>query len=134
MCIRDSRRVFFYTLNSLMFVLGSAVIYALPVMVGGFKGAGLAPVWAWRWALAIFAVIGAACALIPSFLINERDYVVGKSCYMPLLQLSLIHISRLLMPGPPCKNSSTGFASFSPRMWIFCARPPRGTLRISSIS
>lgn len=80
------RRVFFYTLNSLMFVLGSAVIYALPVMVGGFKGAGLAPVWAWRWALAIFAVIGAACALIPSFLINERDYVVGKSCYMPLLQ------------------------------------------------
>ena len=49
------RRVFFYTLNSLMFVLGSAVIYALPVMVGGFKGAGLAPVWAWRWALAIFS-------------------------------------------------------------------------------
>lgn len=80
------RRVFFYTLNSLMFVLGSAVIYALPVMVGGFKGMGLAPVWAWRGALAVFAVIGAVCALVPSFLINERDYVVGKSCYMPLLQ------------------------------------------------
>ena len=80
------RRVFFYTLNSLMFVLGSAVIYALPVMVSGFRGAGMEAVWAWRAALAIFAVIGAACAIIPSFLIRERDYVEGKSCYMPLLK------------------------------------------------
>ena len=80
------RRVFFYTLNSLMFVLGSAVIYALPIMVGGFKGAGMTPVAAWRAALAIFAVIGAVCAIVPSFLVNEREYVEGKSCYMPLLQ------------------------------------------------
>lgn len=80
------RRVFFYTLNSLMFVLGSAVIYALPVMVGAFKGSGMAPVWAWRAALGIFAVIGAVCAIVPSFLVKERDYVEGKSCYMPLLQ------------------------------------------------
>ncbi len=80
------RRVFFYTLNSLMFVLGSAVIYVLPVMVGVFRGAGLEAVWAWRASLGIFAVIGAACAIIPSFLINEREYVAGKSCYMPLLQ------------------------------------------------
>ncbi len=80
------RRVFFYTLNSLMFVLGSAVIYVLPVMVSAFRGAGMEAVWAWRASLAIFAVIGAVCAITPSFLIDERAYVEGKSCYMPLLQ------------------------------------------------
>lgn len=78
------RRVFFYTLNSLMFVLGSAVIYALPVMVGSFRSGGMTPLAAWRVALAIFAVIGAVCALVPSFIVKERDYVEGKSCYMPL--------------------------------------------------
>lgn len=79
------RRVFFYTVNSLMFVLGSAVIYALPVMVGAFEG-GMAPLAAWRAALAIFAVVGAVCALVPCFVIREQDYVESKSCYMPLLQ------------------------------------------------
>lgn len=80
------RRVFFYTLNSLMFVLGSAVIYVLPVMVSALRGSGMEAVWAWRASLAAFAVIGTVCAIVPSFLIDEREYVAGKSCYMPLLQ------------------------------------------------
>ena len=79
------RRVFFYTVNSLMFVLGSAVIYALPVMVGAFEG-GMAPVAAWRAALAIFAVVGAVCARVPSVVNREPDKVESKSCYIPLHQ------------------------------------------------
>lgn len=79
------RRVFFYSLDSLMFVLGSAVIYVLPVMVGAFKGMGFAPISAWRLSLAIFALIGFVCAFIPSVAIREKDYVQAKTCYMPLL-------------------------------------------------
>lgn len=78
------RRVFFYTIGSLEFVLGSAVIYVLPVLVSGFEKGGAAPVAAWRMALAIFAAVGAVCALVPTFVIREQDYVEAKSCYMPL--------------------------------------------------
>ena len=69
------KRVFFYTLNSLMFVLGSAVIYVLPVMVSAFKGSGMEPITAWRIALGVFAVIGAVCCIIPAFVVNEKDYI-----------------------------------------------------------
>jgi GPH family glycoside/pentoside/hexuronide:cation symporter len=80
------RRVFFYTLNSLMYVLGSAVIYALPVMVSAFQGGGMTAIASWRLALSIFAGIGAVCALVPSFIIREKDYVQAKSCYTPLME------------------------------------------------
>lgn len=69
------KRVFFYTLNSLMFVLGSAVIYILPVMVSAFKGSGMEPITAWRIALGIFALLGAICCVIPAFVVNEKDYI-----------------------------------------------------------
>lgn len=79
------RRVFFYTLDSLMFVLGSAVIYLLPVMVSALRGAGIAPIVAWRISLSIFAFIGFVCAFIPSVSIREKDYVQAKACYVPIL-------------------------------------------------
>ena len=69
------KRVFFYTLNSLMFVLGSAVIYILPVMVSAFKGSGMEPIMAWRISLGVFAVLGAVCCIIPAFVVNEEDYI-----------------------------------------------------------
>lgn len=85
--VTDTRkRVFFYTINSLMFVLGSAVIYILPVMVSIFRGSGMAAVTAWRISLSVFALIGGVCALVPSLVIKEGDYVEGKSYYKPILQ------------------------------------------------
>ena len=85
--VTDTRkRVFFYTINSLMFVLGSAVIYILPVMVSSLRSSGMAAITAWRISLAVFAVLGGVCALIPSLAIKEKDYVESKSCYKPILQ------------------------------------------------
>ena len=69
------KRVFFFTLNSLMFVLGSAVIYVLPVMVSAFKSGGMEPITAWRIALGVFAVIGAICCIIPAYIVKEEDYI-----------------------------------------------------------
>ena len=64
-----------------MFVLGSAVIYVLPVMVSVFKGGGMEPITAWRISLGVFAVIGAVCCIIPAFVVNEKDYI---ECIGPL--------------------------------------------------
>lgn len=58
-----------------MFVLGSAVIYVLPVMVSAFKGGGMEPITAWRIAFAVFAVIGAICCIIPAHIVKEEDYI-----------------------------------------------------------
>jgi len=69
------KRVFFFTLDSLMFVTGSAVIYVLPVMISAFKAGGMEPIVAWRISMAIFAAIGAVCCLMPTLVVKERDYI-----------------------------------------------------------
>lgn len=69
------KRVFFFTLDSLMFVTGSAVIYVLPVMISAFKAGGMEPIVAWRLAMAIFAAIGAVCCLMPTLVVKEKDYI-----------------------------------------------------------
>lgn len=80
------RRVFFYTINSLMFVLGSAVIYALPVMVSSMRAGGMEAIRAWRISLAVFAALGAVCAIIPALAIREKDYVEPRSYYKPIFE------------------------------------------------
>lgn len=80
------RRVFFYTINSLMFVIGSAVIYVHPMLVSMFKAQGMETVWAWRAAFAVFAVLGAICAIIPAFAVKENDYVEHKEYYTPIFK------------------------------------------------
>jgi Na+/melibiose symporter and related transporters len=80
------RRVFFYTINTLVFVIGSAVIYVTPVIRNVLIAQGMSELHAWRWAFAIFGIIGAVFALIPAFFVRENDYVVEKPCYVPLLQ------------------------------------------------
>ncbi len=69
------KRVFFFTLDSLMFVTGSAVIYVLPVMISAFKAGGMEPIVAWRLSMAIFAAIGAVCCLMPTLVVKEKDYI-----------------------------------------------------------
>jgi acetylornithine deacetylase/succinyl-diaminopimelate desuccinylase-like protein/Na+/melibiose symporter-like transporter len=80
------RRVFFYTVQSFNFVIGSAVIYVLPVLVGLFRSQGLAAISAWQLSFGIFAVLGAASAVIPAFSIKEKDYVEAKKTYLPVLK------------------------------------------------
>lgn len=80
------RRVFFYSIQSFNFVIGSAIIYVLPVMVSVCRSRGMAALDAWQLSFGVFAVIGCAALLIPAFVIRERDYVEPKESYLPLLK------------------------------------------------
>jgi GPH family glycoside/pentoside/hexuronide:cation symporter len=80
------RRVFFYTIQSLNFVIGSAVIYVLPVMVSAFRGSGLSALDAWQLSFGIFAAIGLVALLIPAFTIKEGDYVEPQQSYLPVIK------------------------------------------------
>ena len=80
------KRVFFFTLNTLFFVVGSAVIYVTPVIKSALMANGMSELHAWRWAFAVFGAAGAAFALIPALTVREREYVDQKPCYVPMLQ------------------------------------------------
>ena len=78
------RRVFFYSVQSFNFVIGSAVIYMLPVMVSVFRANGISAMNAWQLSLGIFALIGCAAHTAPAFVIRERDYVRPQESCLPL--------------------------------------------------
>ena len=68
-------RVNAYTVSSFFFVTGSALGYVTPLIVSGFKAAGMATLSAWRTTFGIYTVIGIILLLIPAFTIREKDYV-----------------------------------------------------------
>ncbi len=77
-------RVFLYTVNSLMFVVASAIIYATFAIKGALMSSGVSEVWAFRIPFLVFGVIGLVTAMIPAFCIKEHDYVEPKDCYTPI--------------------------------------------------
>lgn len=68
-------RVNAYTISSFFFVTGSALGYVSPLIVNGFKSAGMATLGAWRMTFGIFTAIGIVLLVIPAFTIKEKDYV-----------------------------------------------------------
>jgi GPH family glycoside/pentoside/hexuronide:cation symporter len=80
------RRVFFYSIQSFNFVVGSAVIYVLPILVSLFRGQGLSALDAWQLSFGIFALTGLAALVIPAFSIREADYVEPQESYLPVLK------------------------------------------------
>lgn len=79
-----------YTINSMLFVIGSALGYVTPALVNMMKGFGLEAQWAWRATFAIFTVIGIVLLLIPAYTIKETEYVNSVRPTQPLMQ-SLKH-------------------------------------------
>ena len=73
------RRVFFSTINTLLFVLGSAVIYVTPIIKNALLSAGMSEIAAWRCAFLVFGIVGGACAFTSSFSIKE-DGALGGLC------------------------------------------------------
>lgn len=80
------RRVFFSTINTLLFVIGSAVIYITPVIKNALVGKGYSELFAWRAAFLVFGILGAAAAFVSSFSVKEEDYVKREQSYIPLGQ------------------------------------------------
>jgi len=83
------RRVWFYTINTLFFVIGSAIVFATPTLQSVLVGAGVSELAAWRFAFALFGAIGFLAAVVPTFTIDERRYVGGAAegvaSHQPLL-------------------------------------------------
>jgi GPH family glycoside/pentoside/hexuronide:cation symporter len=81
------RRVWFYTINTLFFVIGSAVVFVTPTLQAVLVGAGVSELAAWRFSFALFGVIGFLAAVVPAFTIDERRYVGrGEAVHTPLLE------------------------------------------------
>ena len=78
------RRVFLYTMNSLLYVISNALVFCSSMFKGMLMGAGIPEIWALRIPFIVCCVGGAAAALVPAFAIREQDYIVPKTYSQPL--------------------------------------------------
>ena len=78
------RRVFLYTMNSLLYVISNALVFCTSMTKGILMGAGIPEIWALRIPFIVCCVGGAVAALIPAFVIREQDYIAPKTYSQPL--------------------------------------------------
>jgi len=78
------RRVFLYTMNSLLYVISNALVFCTSMTKGILMGAGIPEIWALRIPFIVCCVGGAVAALIPAFAIREQDYIAPKAYSQPL--------------------------------------------------
>ena len=78
------RRVFLYTMNSLLYVISNALVFCSSMFKGMLMGAGIPEIWALRIPFIVCCVGGAVAALIPAFVIREQDYIAPKTYSQPL--------------------------------------------------
>jgi len=80
------KRVFLYTINSLLYVISSALVFCTSMTKGILMGAGISEIWALRIPFIVCCTLGAIAAIIPSFVIREQDYISPKPYSQPLGQ------------------------------------------------
>ncbi len=78
------RRVFLYTMNSLLYVISNALVFCSSMFKGMLMGAGIPEIWALRIPFIVCCVGGILAALTPAFVIREQDYIVPKTYSQPL--------------------------------------------------
>ena len=78
------RRVFLYTMNSLLYVISNALVFCSSMFKGMLMGAGIPEIWALRIPFIVCCVGGAVAAMIPAIAIREQDYIVPKTYSQPL--------------------------------------------------
>ena len=78
------RRVFLYTIDSLLYVISNALVFCTSMVKGALMGAGIPEIWALRIPFIVCCVGGAIAAMIPAFAIREQDYIVQKPYSQPL--------------------------------------------------
>ncbi len=72
------RRVFLYTINSLLYVISSALVFCTSMIKSMLMSSGIPEIWALRIPFIVFCAAGAITAIIPSIVIREKDYVAPK--------------------------------------------------------
>ncbi len=78
------RRVLLYTVNSLLYVISSALVFCTSMTKGILMGAGVSEIWALRIPFIVCCVGGIIAALIPAFAIREQDYIQPKTYSQPI--------------------------------------------------
>ena len=71
-------RMFISTAISLTFFAGTLLAYTPFVFAGVLRGAGVDFYWSYRICFIVLAVIACAAMLIPTFLLNEKEFVDTK--------------------------------------------------------
>ena len=82
----SNRRVFLYTIDSLLYVISNALVFCTSMIKGMLMGAGIPEIWALRIPFIVCCVGGAIAALVPAFAIREQDYIVQKPYSQPLAE------------------------------------------------
>ena len=78
------RRVFLYTINSLLYVISNALVFCTSMTKGMLMDAGISEIWALRIPFIVCCTGGIIAALIPTFAIREQDYIQQKPYSQPL--------------------------------------------------
>ena len=78
------RRVFVYTINSLLYVISNALVFCTSMTKGMLMNAGVSEIWALRIPFIVCCIGGAAAALTPALVIREQDYITPKPYSQPL--------------------------------------------------
>jgi len=78
------RRVFLYTIDSLLYVISNALVFCTSMIKGMLMGAGIPEIWALRIPFIVCCVGGIIAALVPAYAIKEADYIVQKPYSQPL--------------------------------------------------
>ena len=78
------RRVFLYTINSLLYVISNALVFCTSMTKGMLMNAGISEIWALRIPFIVCCVGGAISAMIPALIIREQDYIAQKPYSQPL--------------------------------------------------
>ena len=78
------RRVFLYTIDSLLYVISNALVFCTSMFKGMLMGTGIPEIWALRIPFLVCCIGGIIAALIPAYAIQEADYIVQKPYSQPL--------------------------------------------------
>ena len=78
------KRVFLYTINSLLYVISNALVFCTSMVKGVLMGAGIPEIWALRIPFILCCTLGVITALVPAFAIREQDYIAPKTYSQPL--------------------------------------------------
>lgn len=78
------RRVFLYTINSLIYVISNALVFCTSMTKGMLMNAGIPEIWALRIPFVVCCTLGAVTAMIPAMTIREQDYIAPKPYSQPL--------------------------------------------------
>ena len=80
------KRVFLYTINSLFYVISSALVFCTSMTKGMLMNAGISEIWALRIPFIVCCVAGGIAAMVPAFAIREQDYITPKPYSQPVLE------------------------------------------------